>query len=415
MKKSFNKIVIVNVGNELLSGKTVNTNLAFLGDRLFTLGLEVSEAYIIPDKREAILETLHHIWQGSVLVIITGGLGPTRDDITKNTIAEYFDKELIFDPHIYKDIEQRFALRKVPMPEINRVQAYTPAGFEALHNAMGSAPGLFYAENDSYLFCLPGVPCEMEHLFEVHIKDRLKSNDFFCRDLNTYNISESKIAELISSSVECGVWSVEFPTSTNVAWLPQTGRVNVRVYGSNTVECEKLFSEISNILKDYVWGIDRHSPVEILHERLIKDHLTIATAESCTGGMLAQMLTSQAGSSAYFKGAIVAYANEIKTGLLQVSPAILEKYGAVSEETVREMLLGCERQFQTDIVCAVSGIAGPDGGTAEKPVGTVYIGVKYLDKIVIERCLFLGDREAIRFKSAEKAVFEAVQSVECGV
>jgi nicotinamide-nucleotide amidase len=307
----------------------------------------------------------------------------------------------VFHEDICKKIEERFALRNMTTPEINKVQAYIPEDFTPLVNEHGTAPGFMFKDGEKCLFCLPGVPFEMEMMFELHIVKYLKENylvrEFFCKDINTYDISESKIAELMRD--------LKYDTGVNIAWLPQTGRVNVRVYGNNISGCEKVFNEICETLKEYIWGIDYNSPMELLHEILFKKNLTISTAESCTGGMLASLLTKMSGSSAYFKGSILSYSNEIKTELLEVPNEILQKFGAVSEETVREMLIGCRKKFKTDIVCATSGIEGPDGGSKDKPVGTVYVGVKWGEKMIIERCYFTGDREMIRFKACEKTLF----------
>ena len=400
------KIVIVNIGNELLSGKTANTNLTFLGNRLLDFGLEVSMVYVIPDVKESIMSVLDVIWKESVFLLITGGLGPTRDDLTKSSIASFFDKELIFDENIYDAIKSRFAQRKMEMPEANKVQAYVPDGFVGLHNSMGTAPGLFYREDERYLFCLPGVPLEMEHLFEVHVEKFLKErsivSEYFCRSINTFGVSESKLAEMMKDiACENGV---------HIAWLPKIGRVDIRVSGKNITGCERVFGEIKILLSDKIWGIDAESPMDLLHEKLCETGMTISTAESCTGGMLASMLTKKHGSSQYYKGSMIAYSNQAKMDLLDVSEESLNKYGAVSEEVVLQMLKGCEEKFYTDIVCAVSGIAGPDGGSDEKPVGTVYVGVKILNKIVLEKCFFAGNRDVVRMKSSEWIVLKILES-----
>ena len=405
MNKGFNRVVAINVGNEILSGKTVNTNLTFLGSRLFTLGVGISEALAIPDTREAIQNTLEYVWKDATLVICTGGLGPTADDITKNTIAEFFNKKLIFHERIYLEIKRRFALRNMEMPETNKVQAYIPEGFVDLENDFGTAPGLFFEEGNKCLFCLPGVPFEMEHLFDKYIvrflKDKLLCADYYCKDLNTHGISESKIAELMKDVVA--------PDGVHIAWLPKPGRVDIRVYGRNMEGAEKLLNEINDLLTDKIWATDEKSPFDLLHRILIDNKLTVSTAESCTSGMIATMLSKKSGASQYFKGSIISYANEIKTELLSVSHETLDKYGAVSEETVREMLLGCEKSFKSDIVCAVSGIAGPNGGSPDKPVGTVYVGTKYKDNIFVERCLFTGNRDIIKLKATEWVAFNILK------
>ena len=452
MKEKINKIVVVNIGNELLSGRTVNTNLAFLGNRLTSHGLEIIEVCIIPDKKEAIVDVLGRVWVDSDLVIITGGLGPTQDDITRASVADFFGKELVYHEEIFDLIKKRFQVRNMEVPETNKVQAYVPEGFEVLENSLGTAPGLYYEELEirnekleikippaplykggsdggvekcgsrgKYLFCLPGVPFEMEHLFDRHVskflKERMLTCEYFCKDINTYGVSESKLAEMMGDiKCEAGV---------NIAWLPKIGRVDIRISGGNVNGCERLFSLVYEMLKDKVWGIDEGSPVDLLHKRLVglcdEDDsdsttpyplqlggelkgLTISVAESCTGGLLASMLTKNSGASQYFKGGVVVYSNESKVDLLGVDAETITKYGAVSEEVARDMLMGCFERFQSDIVCSVTGVAGPEGGSESKPVGTVFVGVKVFDEVFVERCVFTGNRDVVRVKSCEYLV-----------
>jgi len=401
------KIFVINIGNELLIGKTLNTNLVYIGNKLFQLGLEISEAITIPDEPVAIQGTLRRLWQENVLLIFTGGLGPTQDDLTKNTISEFFGKKLIFHADIFVMIKERFALLQRAMPEINRVQAFVPEGFTALSNTQGSAPGLTYLEGNKALFCLPGVPFEMEHLFQTYIEPYIHnqgvSRPFFCYDVNTYHISESKIAEILADLLpEEGV---------QMAWLPKIGRVDVRIYGKNLVGCSSIVKKTTQLLQGYIWGNNESSPVNLLHRIIQEKKLTISTAESCTGGMLSAMFTKNAGSSTYFKGSIITYSNEMKKSHLGVNENTLNRFGAVSVETVKEMLHGCSMQLSTDLTLAVSGIAGPGGGTAEKPVGTVIIGVRCNKIEIYEKFFFVGTRENIRLRTCDEAFFMVLKAL----
>ena len=407
------KIVVVNIGSELLSGRTLNSNLVFIGNKLSVIGLEISEVHIIPDEKVSILNILQNVWVDSVILIITGGLGPTPDDITRGSISEFFDKKLIYHDEIYIEIEKRFKLRGMDVPETNKVQAFVPEGFIVLENSLGTAPGMYYHESGSerHLFCLPGVPFEMEHLFNLHvlkfISDMGLVNDYFCKDINTYGISESLLAEKMQGLI--------YKNGVNIAWLPKIGRVDIRISGIDIVACEKVFTQICEDLKEYIWGVNESSPVDMLH-RVIRSLAvasysptgTISVAESCSGGMLASLITKNSGASAYFKGGVVAYSNESKVELLGVPVEVIEKHGAVSEEAALAMVKGCYERFKSDICVSVTGIAGPDGGSDLKPVGTVYFGLKLFDEIFVEQCYFTGTREVIRVKCCDWMVLKVL-------
>lgn len=402
------RVNVINIGNELLIGKTLNTNLTWLANELTVIGLKVNNALIVPDEVFEISQAIEMFWAKSDVLIITGGLGPTKDDLTKQCIADYFNKKLIFMPEIAKDIEERFKKRNIEMPESNNCQAYVPEDFVYLHNSLGTAPGLKYQDANKTLFCLPGVPFEMKHLYDVHIREYLVKNkinkDFFCEDIHTVGLPESLIADKMSSFLtEQGV---------NIAWLPKTGRVDIRVYGDNFENIQKSKEHILRLFSKNVWGINETTPQDKLGRLLKSSDLTISTAESCTGGMISALLTDIKGASGYYKGSVIAYANDVKKDILGVSESILFDHGAVSTETLEQMLTGCERLFRTDLVCGVTGIAGPDGGTEAKPVGTVYIGIRYKQKNFIKKFLFTGNRELIRFKTAEMAVLMLIDLLE---
>ena len=428
MKNRRNNFYVVNIGNELLNGKALNTNLAYLGKRLQEFGFEIKKAFIIPDNSATIQKTLRKIWKEHSVVFITGGLGPTRDDITRMSVAEFFQRELEYNEFIYENIKQKFEAKNIKMPEINKIQAFFPKGFDILYNHLGTAHGLYFSEGKKHLFCLPGVPFELEYIFKHSIIAYLKQWNRFITydyvDIHTFGISESKAAEMLDQQVlEKGV---------NIAWLPQIGRVDIRLFGNNIRGVHKALKEVCDTLRENIWGINEVSPANALHDELLQSKrniynlnifpalqnnnknrkLTLSVVESCTGGMLSSALTKIPGSSKYFIGALVAYANDVKSNLLDISPDILKKQGAVSKKTLIAMLNGCEKLFNTDIVCAISGVAGPEGGTKKKPVGTVYIGVKLLGNIFVERCFFDGNRERIRHKAFEKTIFMILKMIQ---
>ncbi|MCL2064304.1 MAG: CinA family nicotinamide mononucleotide deamidase-related protein [Candidatus Cloacimonetes bacterium] len=402
-----NKIFIINIGNELLTGRITNTNLTTLGQKLLSLGFEITEAYVIPDVKDAIFETLNKVWLDSALIIVTGGLGPTKDDITRTTLGEFFKKEMIFYEDINEDIRESFRKRNSEMPEINRVQAYIPQDFMPLKNKHGTAPGMYYKCDNRHLISLPGVPFEMEHLFEEYVVDILEANkpemEFWVYDINTYGIGESAAAEIIEN--------ISLAENVKLAWLPHLGRVDLRLMGCNKEGIMKALGYIEEKLSNYIWGKNEKNPIDKLHQELINRQMTIATVESCTGGMLSSLLTTKSGSSKYMMGSVVCYSNDVKINTLGVLSETINKYGAVSLEVAHEMLEGCKKMFNTDICCAITGIAGPEGGSKEKPVGTVYIGVSILNKKRVEKCYFIGNREQIRQKAVDKAVFMVLEEI----
>ena len=401
-------IAIVNIGNELLLGKTVNTNLTWLGNELACMGMEVSKAVLIPDEGADIRSTLAELVGKFSVIIFTGGLGPTKDDITKIEIADFFGKKLIYDESIWLDMQKKFTRRNRAIPENNKIQAYVPEDFVVMENSLGTAPGLYYKAEDLLLFAVPGVPYEMKHLFNEKIKpillENYPTNGWFLKTLNTYGIGESATAELMDD--------INLPEDVHIAWLPQTGRVDFRVYGSNTEGCQLVYNEIESILQEWVWGENYLSLSAKVHEVLTLKKMRLACAESCTGGMVNKLLTDIPGSSVYLLGGVISYANEVKESLLGVSPDTLEQYGAVSEECAREMVLGLEAKFHADINVSVTGIAGPDGGTEEKPVGTVYVGLILNGELEVFKMRFTGSRDSVRLKATEFVYYQIIKSLE---
>ena len=398
---------IISIGNEILLGKTLNTNLQYLATQMARLGLAVEYAVTIRDDLYEIIATLGECWSRYDIVICTGGLGPTADDITKTAIVEYFGGELIFREDIWQQVSERFAVRGMDVPQLNRNQALVPSGFTPLHNTQGTAPGLYYAEGSQSFFALPGVPLEMEHLFQAHIREILKARygaeAVIQRNIHTHGISESALAELLSG--------FNVPDGVNLAWLPQTGRVDLRLYGQDEKLIRQTLESMAAGIQDYIWGYDEDSPASRLGELLVARGWTVSCAESCTGGLVQKMLTDLPGSSVYFSGGVVSYSNQIKESLLVVSAETLSQFGAVSAETAGEMVSGLIRLCKTEVGVSVTGIAGPDGGSPEKPVGLVYFGFSIPGKQWTNKQIFSGTRASIRHKAAEHAIICLIKEI----
>lgn len=406
-KRKKNSAAIITIGNEILLGKTINTNLAFIAKNLAFLGIDLIESKTVKDDKIAITSALKNLWERFDIVITTGGLGPTVDDITKRTIADFFEKELEFKEELWENVKHRFAKRKIEIPKINENQALLPQDFVALKNDFGTAAGLFYQENKKMFFSLPGVPIEMKNIFTEEIIPILKNNynlkAISQTTIHTFDITESKLAEKLT----------DFQTGDiNLAFLPQTGRVDLRLYGSDFAEIARCKSKLQTLLSDYIIGFDKNSISEIFHEFMLKNNLTISAAESCTGGLLQKMLTDNSGSSKYFWGGVVSYSNDIKNRILNVRKSSLDNFGAVSKEVAEEMVAGLNAKFNTDISVSITGIAGPEGGTEEKPVGTVFVSFFIKGKIFTERYIFSGNREHIRQKTAEKVLVRTMHYIE---
>lgn len=399
---------IISIGNEILLGKTLNTNLQFLASELAQLGLAVDYSVTIKDDPHEIRKALTECWARHDVVITTGGLGPTADDITKAAIADFFGQELVFQEEIWEHVKTRFSARGLAVPDINRNQALVPSGFTALRNDQGTAPGLCFRSGDKTFFALPGVPLEMEHLFSAHLRDILRqrygARGIIQRNIHTHGISESALAEILAE--------FELPPGVNLAWLPQTGRVDLRLYGSQRDLIDQCLQTMTNKVKEHVWGFDADTPTDRLGDLMIGKGWTITCAESCTGGLLQKMLTDRPGSSAYFQGGVVSYSNRIKSEILGVPVDVLSRYGAVSAETAAEMATGLHRLMRGDVAVSVTGIAGPEGESPEKPVGLVYFGFVIPGKSWTCREVFQGTRVSIRHKAAEYAMITLIRQIQ---
>ena len=386
------KATIITIGDEILIGQILDTNSRYISRALNTHGIVVAERTSIGDNRSQIIETLDRALSQSEVVIITGGLGPTKDDITKHTLCDYFGSTLRYDEVEAEHIRTMLEARNIAFNDLNRGQAMVPECCTVLHNAHGTAPGMWFEHKGSVVISLPGVPFEMQHLIDEEVMPRLKSRfelrEIVHRTMITFGIAESILAERIAQ------WEDALPDHIHLAYLPAPNVVRLRLSAyevkGNEVrhEIDNLFDELQTIIPDNIAGFEEASVEELVHNILIDKGLTLATAESCTGGVIASKFTAQAGASAYFLCGVVAYSNESKNKVLGVEMSDIIENGAVSEQVAKAMAMGVRAISGADFAISTTGIAGPTGGSAEKPVGTVWIGVATPDKCyaVLKNC-----------------------------
>jgi nicotinamide-nucleotide amidase len=398
---------VITIGEEIISGQTIDTNSAFIGRKLSDIGIEVVWRVSCGDRAEDITAAILTAWNRSVVTIITGGLGPTCDDITKNAICAAFERKLVLQDTLLKMLEEKFRERNAKMPAIVQNQALQPQGAELIINPVGSAPGIVFQESERYFVALPGVPAEMEALMTIGVipalKKRLGRKHIEIRRLRTVGITESGIAETIADLEPTG-------GILRLAYLPSYLGVDLRVTGrySDVVEAkaqvDRLTQAIVSRIGKYIFTIGDQSMTEVVGELLIKAGKTLATAESCTGGLIAKLLTDIPGSSAFYVGSVVAYANSVKERVVGVPASLLEKHGAVSSQVAEAMARGVKDVTGADFGLSTTGIAGPSGGTVEKPVGLVYIACAGRDGVVSQRLNLFGTRQRIRERSAVTAL-----------
>jgi len=369
---------IITIGEELLIGQVIDSNSAWIAEQLNMTGIRVVQISSISDNRDQITKTLGEALQRADIVLTTGGLGPTKDDITKAALCDFFETRLVFHQESFDNIERIFVARGYPMTALNRAQAEVPECCTPMANRYGTAPGMLFEKEGRLVISMPGVPFEMKSLMQEQVIPRIRGlshSSILHRTLLTHGVGESFLAARIEDFEDA------LPVHIKLAYLPQPGMVRLRLTASGPdfaelkQELEKQADELYRLIPEYIFGENDDTLEEITGKLLREKNFTLATAESCTGGYIAHLLTSVPGSSEYFKGSVVAYANEIKENILGVSALTIQKYGAVSQETVFEMAAGIIRHFNTNCAIAVSGIAGPDGGTPEKPVGTTWISV----------------------------------------
>jgi len=403
-----NSAEIITVGDELLIGQTVDTNSAWMGMQLSMRGIRVNRITSVSDRREEIIAALDEALGRVPLVLMTGGLGPTSDDITKETLAEYFGTRLVLNQEVLEEVTARITRRNLEMNENNRRQAMVPESCRVLANHAGTAPAMLFEKNGKLIVSMPGVPSEMKHIMQEHVLPMVAamsgSRTIIHRNIMTFGTFEAKLAERLEG------FEKELPAIVKLAYLPAQGIIKLRLTGTGDDREmvqrteEEQVRKLYSIIPDVIYGEDEVTLEETVGKLLLDNNMTVSTAESCTGGRIASMITSVPGSSAWYRGSVVAYDNSIKTRVLGVDPAVISRYGAVSEETVKAMAEGMRALASTDYSVAVTGIAGPTGGTPEKPVGTVWIAVASSRGIVAEKHRFADDRQINILRSATNAL-----------
>lgn len=399
-------VSILTVGDEILIGQIVDTNSAWMGQQLNLAGASVRRILSVGDDLNAIQKGLDQTLAEADIVLMTGGLGPTKDDITKKALSDYMRVPLVFHEPTFERIVRIFEKFNRKVTDAHRQQGYLPANAEVLPNKMGTAPGMWMEWNGKVIISMPGVPFEMQYLMENEVLPRLKKRfpgkPIAHRTLLTAGEGESIIAETLSN------WEDNLPENLKLAYLPSLGQVRLRITGTDNDEqalhdiLDQKAAELQAILGDIVYGSGTDQLEAAIGRMLKERNLKIATAESCTGGYIAHLLSSIPGASSYYSGSILAYSNEVKSSLLGVSTQTLEEYGAVSEQTVREMAHGALQRLPVNLVIAISGIAGPGGGTPEKPVGTVWIAVGDRNLITTHKIHSGKDRlKNIQFSSVQ--------------
>jgi nicotinamide-nucleotide amidase len=402
------KLEVVTIGTELLLGQIIDTNAAELGRALAAVGAEIVRRSSVADRPEAIRGAVGEALERTGFVITTGGLGPTRDDITKREVAALFGKTLELDAAVLESLEDRFRRLGRPMPAVNRTQAEIPAGATVLPNPRGTAPGLWVEDSRGrVVVMLPGVPSEMRGLLAEEVLPRLAARTAGAvvrsRSVRTTGIAESALAERVGAIEE----SI---APLTLAYLPSTDGVELRVTAWSLREDDaerRLAAAVAQLREragEHCYGEDGDDLAGVVLEQLQSRQARLVVAESCTGGVLSARITAVPGASKVFIGGVVAYDNVVKSGTLDVPPELLDQYGAVSEQVVRAMAEGVQRQFAVDAALAITGIAGPTGGTADKPVGTVWFAARYGTEARALKRIFPGDRNEIRARSAQAAL-----------
>ena len=402
------KAEIISIGDELLFGQTLDTNAHWISNKLDENNIKVFRRTTIGDDEQQILNALKVAEKKVDIVLITGGLGPTKDDLTKPLLAKYFGVEMVHHEEVLRDITLLFTKANREVTALNAQQAELPANCEKITNPVGTAPGMWFHVNNTVFVAMPGVPYEMKSIMTQGILPKLQKmfnkGVIHHHIIKTIGITESSLSDLIED------WELNLPQHIKLAYLPTKGQVKLRLTGSGD-DLNKLKQEIAVLqrtimpkIAKYVYGFGTDQLEGIIGQSLNKNNLTLATAESCTGGYLAHMITSVSGSSKYFKGSIIAYSNDIKTAHLGVSKEDLRQHGAVSEKVARAMAEGVRKEFDTDIGIATTGIAGPGGGTIEKPVGTVWIAYSDQHKTFSKKFNFARDRAFIIHWSALAAL-----------
>ncbi|WP_442787834.1 competence/damage-inducible protein A [Flavobacterium suncheonense] len=404
------KAAIVTIGDEILIGQIVDTNSSFIAKSFDKIGIGVFEMLSISDDKQHILKTLSSLQNTFDVVIITGGLGPTKDDITKKTLCEYLGDELVYDEAVLAHVTQLIeGFFKRPITQINKDQALVPSKAQVLFNKVGTAPGMWMEKENTVFISLPGVPYEMKYLVENEVIPRLiaKFNRPYIlhKTIRTYGIGESLLAEQIES------WEDNLPDFVKLAYLPSPGQVRLRLSARGNdekqlqIELDKQVEKLHQIIGEAIVGFDDGETLEVVLGKLLKEKgLTLSTAESCTGGKIAATITSVSGSSNYFKGSVVSYASETKVNILGVAQELIDRHSVVSVEVAEAMVLGVQKLMKTDYALATTGNAGPNKGDADAEVGTVVIAMATPNGVYTEEFNFGQPREKVIDRAVTKAL-----------
>jgi len=387
------KIAVISIGDELLKGTIENKNLAIIGKELKKMGIVPSLQMTIKDSKDDIIECLDYLNENFDIIISTGGLGPTDDDLTVKTFADYYGIKLYENRDVIKHIQNILNQKNKPISRYNLTQAIVPEGCTIIDNPNGTAPGVFFEYKNQKIFLLPGPPYEMQPMISNHIIPYIKSNyDYnktYFNSAYAVNFPESEIQRTVTEKIKP-------PENISVAYRAYNGVCEITFSSNSKKFTDEYFVKFKKLMGNYLLAENYTNLVEETISLLKKHNLTLSTAESCTAGMIGSKITDISGVSSIYKGGIISYSNEIKEHILGVKNSTLEKHGAVSRECAEEMVKCICSKFSTDAGISVTGIAGPDGETEEKPVGLVYIAVKLYDHIVIEKCNFIGNRNRVR-------------------
>ncbi len=407
-------VEIIVIGDELLIGQVTDTNSGWIARELNHIGWEVTEITTVRDRSREITDALNSSFGRVDVVLMTGGLGPTKDDITKRTLCDYFGGKLVFDESVFANVEAIFRRRKLTMNDSTRNQAYVPNVCTVIQNPVGTAPVMWFERNGKVLVSMPGVPTEMKTVMKEVVISRLREyfrdhSSILHRTCLVKDFTESRLSETLSD------FEAQLPGCIKLAYLPTPGVIRLRLTARGDEESylQKIiddeFFKLRTILGSHLFCGSDTTLAGALGSILTERGETLATAESCTGGNIAHEITRIVGSSVYFKGSVVAYSNEVKIRVLNVSSETLSGFGAVSRETVLQMVSGVQRLLSSDCAIATSGIAGPGGGSVEKPVGTVWIAVRYGERSEAECFCFEGDREQVIARATQSALLMLIQ------
>ncbi len=408
---------IIAVGSELLTPYKLDTNSLYLTEKLLEVGIKVAYKTVVGDNREDLYKAVKDASRRVPLIILTGGLGPTEDDITREVVANFLKKELTLKEEIIEKIKRHFEVRGIKMPDINIRQAFVIEGAIVMENNVGTAPGLWIDEEKIKIALLPGPPKELKPMVENFLINELKkygSYNYYSRTMRIVGLTESETEEKIEDIIS----GLKNPW-INILAIPGQIEINILARGKNSIEeaedrVNEVFNKILERLKDYVFTLEKESLEEVVGKLLKERGETLSVAESCTGGLLSNRITNISGSSAYFERGVVTYSNNAKMEILGVKSETLKEHGAVSRETALEMVEGIKKLSNTDYGLAITGIAGPTGGTEEKPVGTVFIALSTPQKSEVFKYRFIGDREKIKWQSSQQALYHLWKHLKNG-